>query len=297
MRRFRATFIFLVAPLLGYAQGAAFLNIPSDAASMALGGAGVALDADAFALENNVASAALSHGSTFALAYSLWQPKGLRSDNLALGGVSAIGRSTSLCIGADLFKGAKYQAFDENGVPSSFFSPRDMALSAGISQRITDKFSLGVKGTFFSSEPAQSHTATGVVFGAALIYRTGHFSLGASIDNLGSGIDYGYIKYHTPLAVSVGGAYRYGGLLATVQADWYPSSSLEESLGLQYTFIETVSLRAGYHHGGHASAFPDFFSFGLGVEAGPVDISAVCLAAGRQNPLRGTLAFNLSFSF
>ena len=59
-------------------QGVAFVNIIPDPASAALAATGVARSADAFAMENNIAAAALSSQRMAAsVGYGIWQPRAI----------------------------------------------------------------------------------------------------------------------------------------------------------------------------------------------------------------------------
>ena len=66
-------------------------------------------------------------------------------------------------------------------------------------------------------------------------------------------------------------------------------------LGVEYTIVDIVSLRGGFHYGDAAKAVPTYASLGLGVHVAGLVFDAAYLLASET--VGGSLCITLGYSF
>ena len=278
------------------AQGVAFLNINPDAASVGLAETSIARQADAYAMENNIAATTL--GGTrmaFAAGFGIWQPKANKSNVLSAAGFYRI--SNRLALGMQ-FKNFSYQEYSNvsaDGRVRDTFRPAELTAGLGISYRIADGFSVGASFRFISSTLASDAKASAFGADIAVKYEKDGWHAGFSVCNLGTPVSYGGDKYAQPAMVRGGGAYSTGTFTASAEVDYLFQGGLMAGLGVEYTIADIVSLRGGFHYGDAAKAIPMYASLGLGVQFAGVHLDAAFLLASKT--LGNSLMFGLGYSF
>ena len=101
-----------------------FLNVNPDAATSAVAGTGIARPATAYAIENNLAAAALSESRmAFSAGYGIWQPAVSRTGVVSAGGFFRIGDSFALAAGFKNFAAPAYSYVTEEGSSAVSFKP------------------------------------------------------------------------------------------------------------------------------------------------------------------------------
>lgn len=292
--------ILIITALLAFlsmnGQGVAFVNINPDPASSALAATGVARSADAFAVENNIAAAALSPQRMAAsVGYGIWQPRAIDAKMYSAAGFY---RPTERLAVALQFKGIAYPAYSivsEDGRAVGSFSPRELTAGLGLAYSIVDCFAAGVNLRFISSSLAGDSKGSSVAADIAVKYERDAFQAGFSLCNFGSPVRYGNVKYTLPMSARVGAAYSVIGLTLSAEADCFLKGGLAAGVGAEYTFFDTVSLRAGYHYGNSTGALASFASAGLGLNLKGVRLDFAWLAASEA--LRNTMLFSLGYAF
>ena len=286
----------VAAALSLQAQGVAFLKINPDASAAALAGTGIARPADAYALENNLAAAALGGPRMdVAVGYGRWQPQAAGVNLLSAAGYYRV--ADKLAIGLQ-FKDFAYPAYDimsADGRVKGSFSPVEMAVGLGAAYQLADGLSAGLSLRYVSSSLAED--GKGSAFGAdlSLKYEKDGFQAGLAVGNLGTPVSYGDQKYGQPGIVRGGGAYSVAGLTASVEVDYLFSGALMAGLGLEYGIADIVFLRGGFHYGDAAKAIPTYASLGLGVKYAGVHLDFAFLTASKT--LGNSLMLGLGYSF
>ena len=276
----------LCAPIIR-AQSVSFLNVNPDPASAGMANAGIALAADAYVLENNMAAAALEGPKMAASAgYARWQPKVAGTQMLSAAGFYQL--SSRFAAGL-LFKNMSYPAYDvigNEGRSKGTFTPSEYAIAAGVAYEITDGLAAGLTLRFLSSSLGDAAKAS--AFGADISVKYQHEGLqaGLSVNNLGTPVNYGGESYAQPGLVRVGAAYSVAGFTASAEADYLFSGALMAGLGVEYTIADIVSLRGGFHYGDAAKAIPTYASLGLGIQFAGVHLDAAFLLASKRSDER-----------
>lgn len=279
------------------AQALSSLLIPSAPEYAAMGGASVALEAGAFAAENNAAAMSLSDDS-FAVAagYGLWAPETAGSQLMGLGAFARVGERVGIGLSGRYTMEKPMNISSAAGGILGTFTPSEFGANLAVSVKVIDGLSVGVTGKFVRSSIGEE--LSGSAFGAdvSVAWRKDGLSAGAAVCNLGSKLKYGDSSYSMPMLVKAGAAYAADfGLTASVEADYLFSGAFAAGLGLEYNLFDIGFLRAGYHYGDKNQGLASFASLGAGVQFAGVELSAAWLTASPT--LGNSLLFSLGYSF
>lgn len=301
--RFALALILLVSLPAGLgAQTLPFLYNPTDARSAALGGAGVALRADAWAADANLAAAALGR-ETFAagLSYSYWMPNLLPDNRLSFGGWY---RSGAFAFGLSA-KGSFSQAanlYGPEGEPLESVSPRDFSMALGAAWMPVPGLALSLTGRFVSSVPGEPVRGTAFCADLSLQYAYGPVRAGFSASNLSGPIRYGDTSYPFPARIRGGATYNNLWVDVTLEAEYLAQAGMMATVGIEGRPLEQVgqprswlALRAAYHYGPADRGLPAFASAGIGLYFSGLELDLAVLFASPV--LTGTLSAGLSYSF
>ena len=179
----------------GTAAGA-FLKLPADARSAAMGEAVCAGASGAMALFQNPAGLAVSTGSFVSFSHSLLA-EGISYDVLAaavpyrkLGVISA---------GVQYLKYGAMDSLDNTGAPAGSLSPRDSAFALGLGRRLSPEVTAGAVLKYIDSRISASAATAALDLG---LQADGEdLSAGFAVQNLGGKLKYN--KEASPLPVNV----------------------------------------------------------------------------------------------
>lgn len=279
------------------AQALSSLLIPSAPEYAAMGGASVALEAGAFAAENNAAAMSLSDDSfAVAASYGLWAPETAGSQLAGLGAFARVGERVGIGFSGRYTMEKPMNISSAAGGILGTFTPSELGANLAVSVKVIDGLSVGVTGKFVRSSIGEE--LSGSAFGAdvSMAWRKDGLSAGAAVCNLGSKLKYGDSSYSMPMLVKAGAAYAADfGLTASVEADYLFSGAFAAGLGLEYNLFDIGFLRAGYHYGDKSQGLASFASLGAGVQFAGVELSAAWLTASPT--LGNSLLFSLGYSF
>ena len=229
----------------------------TDPAAAALGGASVANDANAFAIDNNAASMSLSSLRMAAGAsYSLLQPSAVKMGVISASGYYRV--ADKLAIGAG-FKSLSYDSYpvtSSEGRSTEEFAPKEIALKLGASYLITEGLSAGVNVKFASVSFAPTSVSKVICADVSAMYRAGALTAGINAANLGSQV----------MDIRAGAAYKLSVIKASAQAEFLSGAGLMGAVGAEYSFKDFAFVRTGVHLGSSSKAIPTFWSVGAGVK-------------------------------
>lgn len=272
----------ILAAKAAFAQAAPSLLVPADARGLALGG--VQLPSDASKLDVRA-------------FYGMWAPKTAGSSLIGADVFFRAGEKVALSVEGRTLMDKPYEITTGQGQVLGAFRPNDLIVGLGVRVTFTDAISVGVKARMISSSIAEQ--AKGTAFGGDLdVAYTGEIfrvSLGAR--NLGSKLSYGGTQsYALPgLAALQGSVSPVEGLTVAAEVDYLFQGGLMAGLGVEYTIVDIVSLRGGFHYGDAAKAVPMYASLGLGVKFAGVHLDAAFLLASKT--LGNTLMVGLGYAF
>lgn len=262
-----------------------------------MAGASVAMEAGAFAAENNAAAMSLSDNSfAVAASYGLWAPQTADNQLIGVGAFARIGERLGLGISGRYRMENPMDITSATGGILGTFTPSEFGANLAVSVKVIDGLSVGLTGKFVNSSIGEE--LSGSAFGAdvSVAWKGRALSAGAALCNLGSSVKYGDSSYAMPMLVKAGAAYSAAfGLTASVEADYLFSGAFMAGLGLEYNLFDIGFLRAGYHYGDRSEGLASFASLGAGVRFAGFEVSAAWLTASPT--LGNSLLFSLGYSF
>jgi hypothetical protein len=281
MRKISILLILILSAQAAFAQAVPTLLVPADSRSLAMGG--VALPKDASKVDVQA-------------FYGMWAPKSAGIS--AFGGdvFFRVGGRVALSVEGRYFSDKPYDIISEKGQVTGSFTPSDLFLGAGVSVAFTDAFGATLKGRYVSSAIAENGKGGAFCADLSVDYKGKIAYASAGVRNLGSQISYGGASYALPAMAAISGGVRpVAGLTVGAEVDYLFSGALMAALGVEYTIVDIVSLRGGFHYGDAAKAIPMYASLGLGVKFAGVHLDFTYLLASET--LGNSLMFGLGYSF
>ena len=186
-----------------------FLNIAPDPGVGAMGNAGAATDPTANSVHWNPAKLAyLNKSMGFAFSFAPWLKRFVNDMSLSyLSGFKKIGDNQAFALGMTYFDLGDIQLTDNTGNKLNTINPREFAIAASYSRKLSSHLSLGVTGKFIHSNLSGGITVSpgtdprpgmSIAGDVGVYYRTNinlmkresQLSLGGVISNVGSKISY-----------------------------------------------------------------------------------------------------------
>lgn len=201
-----------------------------------------------------------------------------------------------LGISAVMMRDSEYETANVRGMFSGTYTPQEMAFGLTAGYRFSETLKAGIRGRYIYSSLARSATATAFGGDVYCVYDSRILTASLELCNLGTAINYGYGSYAQPSLVRAGATVRpLNGLLLAADADYLFTGALMAGIGAEYTILDVVSLRAGYHYGDAAKAIPSYATTGAGVTFKGVTLDAVFFLATQK--IAGTMMFRLGYAF
>lgn len=292
MKRF---FVAALALVVVGTTSAQELSLPLiDARALAMGGVTMTSVAGAHTLYNNAAATAFSpYPARISSSY-------YGQADFDYYGVSGYWRPDR----SNTFQAGWRQFLREKG-------NRDSALDLGYTRLVNEEWSVGVVARYMHlkryEERADALAVDLSVAWQRPIEGIGEFALfrsGAKLSNLG-----GFVEdtgYSLPMDLTVGSAletYFSDAHQLTVGADvgyyFTPSAvrGFQASVGAEYSLMQLIRLRAGYHVGERKAYYPSYASFGAGVSLLHLRVDFVYLLAEKESFLRNTYSISFGLDF
>lgn len=194
-----------------------FLRLSADARTAAMGDAGVATDPDANALFYNGSKTVFNEPKYgIGLTYTPWL-KELDVKNLnqvSLSGFYKFNDKEAVSFGLRNFSQGTFIFTDNLGQEVKNFKPRDIAVEAGYSRKLSDKMGLGLSLRYIGSKLADNSTNSDYKSGSTVaadvsaFYTVKEWNFGVALTNLGGKIKYGGTASYIPANFAIGAAYN-----------------------------------------------------------------------------------------
>lgn len=270
----------MAAVMPAMAQSMPALLIPTDAKSLSMGGAVVALEPQA---ELDIDA-----------LFGIWAPSTADNTVAGLDVRYKVSDKFAFIVDGSLFKDKPYEITNAEGKITGSFAPSEMLFGLGGRFGLTDVVSVEAKAKMFMSSLGAD--LKGSAFGADVIvrYHADGLNVAAGAANLGTPIKFGNKSYPMPMMAKAGASYTVSGFTASAEADYLFSGALMAGLGVEYCYDEIVFLRAGFHYGDAAKALPTFASVGAGFKFSGFKLNVAYVTA---NPNIGnSVMFTLGYS-
>lgn len=256
MKRILSVIIFAACCVSAYAQSVPFLLYNTDVRAGAMAAVGT---------EGLAAGNALS-GKTLdvSASYSSIAPGSTGTGLIGLGGYGNIGE-LSVGLYGRYSPGRECELFNENAMSLGTFRPSDLALGASVAYVFAEKFAVGARASIISSKLSSKAIGSSLGIDVSAAYAANGLAVELAVRNLGPNIKYEENAYKLPSLAVAGVSYGKGGFSARAEAGCFFSGSFLAGIGIEYTIVKIVSLRAGFHYGDDDHV-PTYASAGLGLQ-------------------------------
>lgn len=274
-----------VATFSTKAQTGAFLNVPSTARELAMGGVNAGDDAESV-LDDQILTADIS--------YKMWCPGGVGTNMINADFAYRLGKLAILADGG-VNTYNPYVVYDGFGIETGTYTPNEMALAVGAAYKVIPGLGISVMAKYVGTNlaPEAKNAAFCADVNAAYQFRS--LSVGVSGANIGSSTLPMLVEAGARNTFSFGKALKLGVGADVGFLTQGKNSAVTASAGIDIKIIDMISVMAGYHFSTDTSFEPSYVSAGLGVDVAMIRISAAYLTG---NPYVGnTIGFTLGCAF
>ncbi len=262
------------------------LKLGVGAATVARGGAGIALTEDAYATYWNPAGLAHTRETHLALMNNEWILD-LRQNYAAF--AHPLNDTTGLGVFVNYFDYGEIQGRDDSGDPTGVFRPSDLAAGAGVGFAVNDDLSVGVQGKILRQEIDEA-TASGFAVDAGVRYDVpdSSISVAATIQHLGTSMTFDAEGYSLPTTLRAGAGYRVADDRAALALDLALPTDDDPKVGagLSYEVLDPLILRGGYRYdfGGNDHGTVSGLTGGFGLVLGGFVVDYAFVSLGDLGP-------------
>ena len=284
--RYIISVAFLVAATFSMkAQTGTFLNVPSSARELAVGGVNAGADAESV-LDEQIIAADIS--------YKMWSPAGVGTNMINADVAYRLGKLAILAdCGVNTYD--PYFIYDGSGIETGTYTPNEFAFAVGAAYKVIPGLGISVMAKYVGTDLAPEAKKATICSDVNAAYQFGSLSVGVSGNNVGSSA--------LPMLVEAGARKIFGfGKALKFQAGadigfltQGKNRAVTASAGIDIKIIDMISVMAGYHFSSNTAFEPSYVSAGLGVDIAMIKISAAYLTG---NPYIGnTIGFTLGCAF
>ncbi len=194
-----------------------FLRLSADARTAGMGDVGLATSPDANSMFYNGSKTVFNEKKYgVGLTYTPWLKElDVKSSyQMALSSFYKLNDKEAISFGIRYFSLGNFTTTDAIGQEISTFKPRDMAIEAGYSRKLSEKLGVGLNLRYINSRIADNATGTNAKAGNAVAADLSAFymlksgwNFAAALTNLGSKINYGGAGSFIPATFAIGTAY------------------------------------------------------------------------------------------
>lgn len=277
----------LLCQVSASAQTVPFVNLGYNAEQMAMGATNATFNG----------ASVFNAKSTADISYFNWQPAASGSTILGLNAAVKAGSRIAVLVDGKFNALPEIQGFDSLGNPSGSIKSNQMYAALGAAYGITDNISAFLKAKFVSDKLTDDVKAGAVCADLGFNYHMDGLDVAIMAANVGSKLNYGTSSYSLPMLVKFGAVKtlqageKCAVKLAADAGYILSAKSLSAGVGAEFSLMNMIDLRAGYHIGTEME--PNFATVGLGVDISVLKLSAAYLIGPAEagNSLAATLGF------
>jgi hypothetical protein len=194
-----------------------FLRVASDARAAGMGDVAVATTPDANSIFYNGSKTVFNESKYgIGLTYTPWLSElDIKSIyQLSFAGFYKLSDKEAISFGLRNFSQGNFTFRDDLGQEVRTFKPRDLAIEAGYSRKLSQKVGLGLNIRYINSKLADKsvngdyQTGNSVAADLSLFYTKKDWNFGLALTNLGRKVDYGGEPAFIPANLAIGTAYN-----------------------------------------------------------------------------------------
>ncbi len=264
-----------------------FLRLAADARTAAMGEASVATNPDVNSIFYNGGKTVFNEkvsgiGINYSPMLTALDVKNLYQ--LSVAGYYKLDANQAISLGVRSFSKGTFTSTDAQGQDIGTFRPNDIAVEAGYSRKLSEKFGLGLSVRYIGSKLADNNqqgtykNGSTVAADLAAFYKLNpSWNFGLALTNLGGKINYGGISSYIPAAMAIGTSYN-----KTIDKDNKISFAIDLSKLLVPTPPDPTDATkvAAYENKGVVSSW--FSSFGDAPGGGKEELREVQIALGTE---------------
>lgn len=258
-----------------FAQAGAFVAIPTDTRSVAMGNTFLAAD-NGNGVYSNLAALSLGEQKmAFDLNYRPWVAD--LSDDYSLFSFSAdfsLSDKHRLSLGMRSYTLPSYTLSDDYGNTSGSYEPKEYSLDLGYAYNVSEKTALSLALHFIDADYGESYSASTAAFDLGFATRfNDELTLGAMVRNVGGTLDFDSSESELPLTFAAG--VEWNKALAEKHQlklafdasalSYNDASGLSGGLGVEYLYNGLLALRGGYYYADEELAL-DVLTMGCGIQ-------------------------------
>lgn len=249
-----------------------FLRNDAGARHVAMGGTYAGYGDQVFSLHGQPAAIARRTGYEMGLEHNEFVA-GVDQQFVGLQGPLGKGRwaLTGNFLGSNDLEKTTDNAAGQFGSSLGSFDMNDLSVSVHYARPLSERLSGGVAVKYIESK-IDNTSATTIAFdlGARYTWKE-KLILGASVTNLGRGMQFISTRSDLPTTVRLGASYRSGIFLFASEMAYANSGNLESNAGLELQPFEMLSLRLGFRSRGY-NELDQGFTGGLGFKMGTLHV-------------------------
>lgn len=200
-----------------------FLSITPDARAGGMGDAGVATSADANSVHWNPAKLVfIDYNIGFSMSYSPWLSKIINDMSLSyLSGYYKLSQEQAIAVSMRYFDLGEIFFTDDNNIQQGRFNPKELAIDATYSRKLTNELALGVTARYvhsnltgnFTSSTIEARPGNTAAVDLSVYYtkefQNSNLSFGGNISNIGAKLSYSNEanKDFIPINLRLGASY------------------------------------------------------------------------------------------
>lgn len=227
--------------------------------------------------------------------FSKWAPKTAELTVITADVRYRLAEKISVGVDFAQYASPEYNVMTQAGKVNGTFTPKDMKVGLGVEYIVMDGIAVSAKVHYASSAIAEEVSGKAICGDVNVNYSNDILKAGAGVCNLGTKISYGESSYALPAYARVGAAYTgLENLVAGAEVDYLLSGGVMAGIGAEYTVVDIVSVRAGYHYGPKDAGIPSFLSLGLGAgfKGVAVNVAYVLGSEALTNSLNAGISVN-----
>ena len=188
---------------------------------------------------------------------------------------------------------------------------KDKSVSLAYAYRLNDIVALGLTADYarFVRERSGNAFSAGITAQAVVPFERGEnysaLRLGAKLTGIGGFLD-GPAEMKLPVAFAAGAAYDL--FLSDAHALTFAGEcrytfspvaarGVEGGIGMEYSLMQLLQFRVGYHGGESRLYYPDYFSLGVGVRFMHLCFDAGYTVAKKASPMHNAYSFTIGLDF